>query len=142
VSMFLLQTRGPNTLIVDDEGGFRGALRELLEEEGIVVVGEAGDGLAAWGMAKDLVPDVVLMDLRMPTMGGIEATLLIKQALPNVQVVILTAYDDPSLNRSAEEVGAYAYLVKGCPGRLIRDVIVQAGRFKEDLEERQRRDPL
>jgi two-component system, NarL family, nitrate/nitrite response regulator NarL len=139
MSMFLLQNRGPNALIVDDEGGFRGALRELLQEEGIAVVGEADDGLTGWGMAKQLAPDVVLMDLRMPAMGGIEATQLIKASLPNVQVIILTAYDDPSLNRSAEEVGAYAYLVKGCSGRLIRDVIVQAGRFKDDLEERQRR---
>jgi DNA-binding NarL/FixJ family response regulator len=140
MSMFLLESRGPNAMIVDDEGGFRGALRELLEEEGISVIGEAGDGMAACGMAMDLSPDVIIMDLRMPNMGGIEATRRIKESLPNTQVIILTAYDDPSLNRTAEEVGAYAYLVKGCSGRLIRDVIVQAGRFKDDLEVRQRRE--
>ncbi|MGH2556165.1 MAG: response regulator, partial [Actinomycetota bacterium] len=81
-------------------------------------------------------PDVVLMDLRMPAMGGIEATRLIKEALPTTQVIILTVYEGPLPERSAEEVGAYAYLVKGCSPALIRDVIIQARNYKSGLETR------
>ncbi|MGH2573834.1 MAG: response regulator [Actinomycetota bacterium] len=131
----LAQTpRGPRVLVVDDEGGFRRALLNLLEEEGIPIVGEAADGSDGVALARDLAPDVILMDLRMPSMGGIEATRLIKEFLPLTQVIILTVYDDAALSQGAEDVGAYAYLVKGCSGRLIRDVVLHAGRFKAGLE--------
>ena len=126
----------PRVVLVDDEGGFRSALRELLQEEGIAVVGEARDGKSGLAEAEALQPDVVLMDLRMPTMDGIEATQRIKQVLPHTQVIILTAYEDASLTRSAEEVGAYAYLVKGCSGRLIRDLVIRAGHVKWSQEDR------
>ena len=125
----------PSVLLVDDSGKDRAILRRLLEEDGVQVAGEAGDGLEAVELAWTLDPDVVLMDLRMPDMDGFEATRRIVQAHPRTQVLILTAYDDERLDRSALEAGAYAYLVKGCSISFIHDMIAQASKFKAGLEE-------
>jgi CheY-like chemotaxis protein len=124
----------PRVLLVDDSAELREALREALEDEGIEVVGEAGDGAAGVAQAKALLPDVVLMDLRMPVMGGVAATEAIKQALPVTQVLILTAYEE--WDSSARAAGAYAYLVKGSRPGLVRDVILQAWSYKAALETR------
>ncbi len=126
----------PGVLLVDDEAGERGLLAELLEAEGLAVVGEGSDGFEGVELARALEPDVVLMDLRMPRLGGFEATRIIKEELPFTQVIILTAYEGPLPERSAEEVGAYAYLVKGSSVEFIRDMIVQAWRYKAGIEER------
>jgi DNA-binding NarL/FixJ family response regulator len=134
--MSSLPSPAPRVLIADDDEGIRQALRDLLGEEGMDVVGEASDGMGAVAAAKDLAPDVVLMDLRMPDLGGAEATTMIREALPTTQVIILSAYDDPALNRSAEEAGAYAYLVKGCSAGLVRDVLLEAYKLKQGLERR------
>jgi CheY-like chemotaxis protein len=124
----------PRLLLVEDDSTERALLREILEAEGMAVVGEAADGEEGVRLAMEVEPDVVLMDLRLPGMGGFEATRLIRAALPTTQVIILTAYEGPLPERSAAEVGAYAYLVKGCSSRLLRDVVVQAWRFKAGLE--------
>jgi DNA-binding NarL/FixJ family response regulator len=87
-------------------------------------------------LADELCPDVVLMDLRMPTLDGLAATRLIKQHLPMTQVVILSAYEDPGLQEGAEEAGVYCYLIKGCRSQLIRDVLLQAWSYKTSLEAR------
>jgi CheY-like chemotaxis protein len=134
--MVAVDPLAPTVLIVEDAESERAVMRDLLEAEGIAVVAEAGDGAEAVDRAIQSRPDVVLMDLRMPAMGGIEATRLIKEALPNTQVIILTVYEGPLPERSAEEVGAYAYLVKGCSPGLIRDVILQARNYKTGLETR------
>jgi DNA-binding NarL/FixJ family response regulator len=126
--------RGPTVLIVDDGERERHALRLLLEEEQIRVVGEAGDGLEAVEKVERYRPDVVLMDLRMPLLDGIEATRQIMQFRPTTQVLILTMYDDPSLTKSAADVGAYAYLVKGCSTDFIVQMIMQAWKFKAGQE--------
>lgn len=126
----------PGVLLVDDEPTERGLLAELLSTEGVSVVGQGSDGLEGVELARALDPDVVLMDLRMPRLGGFEATRIIKEELPSTQVIILTAYEGPLPERSAEEVGAYAYLVKGCSVEFIRDMVVQAWRYKAGLEER------
>jgi DNA-binding NarL/FixJ family response regulator len=131
-----LDPLAPTVLIVEDAESERAVMRDLLEAEGIAVVAEAGDGAEGVDRAIQTRPDVVLMDLRMPAVGGIEATRLIKEALPNTQVIILTVYEGPLPERSAEEVGAYAYLVKGCSPTLIRDVIIQARNYKTGLETR------
>jgi DNA-binding NarL/FixJ family response regulator len=99
-------------------------------------VGRGSDGSEGVELARALEPDVVLMDLRMPRLGGFEATRIIKDELPSTQVIILTAYEGPLPERSAEEVGAYAYLVKGCSVDFIRDMIVQAWRYRAGLEDR------
>jgi DNA-binding NarL/FixJ family response regulator len=123
-------------LAVDDDRGFLEEIRGLLEDEGFDVAGTASDGSEAVTLADELSPDVVLMDLRMPTLDGLEATRLIKQHLPMTQVVILSAYDDPGLQEGAEEAGVYCYLIKGCRSQLIRDVLLQAWSYKASLEAR------
>ncbi len=118
---------GPRVVLVDDDQANRALLREVLESEGIRVVAEAGSGAeGAEVVARQAQPCVVLMDLRMPDVGGFEATRMIRQDAPASQVVILTAYDEPLPRKSAIEVGAYAYLVKGCAPQLMRDVILKA----------------
>jgi NarL family two-component system response regulator LiaR len=126
--------RPPRVLLVDDNAEDRGRLATLLQEEGIDIVGEAGDGVEGVAIARSLEPDVILMDLRMPLMDGFQATREILKVQPLVQVLILTVYDDPSLDRSAAEAGAYAYLVKGCSVELIRDILLQAAKVKGGLE--------
>jgi DNA-binding NarL/FixJ family response regulator len=128
--------RGLRVLLVEDDAKSRHILRTVLEAEGITVVGEAGGGRSGVELAGQADPDVVLMDLRLPDMSGIEATRQIKGLDPLIQVVILTAYDGPLPERSAEQVGAYAYLVKGCSSELIRDVISQAWKYGAGLRTR------
>lgn len=77
-------------LLVDDNAEDRRRLAVLLQDEGIAVVGEAGDGVEGVALAQDLKPDVILMDLRMPLMDGFEATRRILKVQPLVQVLILT----------------------------------------------------
>lgn len=113
-------------LIVEDATALRRSLRGYLEDEGVHVLGEAGDGAEGVAMARSLRPDVVLMDLRMPRMGGLEAGRLIKGALPHTEIVLLTAYDDPILKDGAERMGVHAYLVKGCSAGQILDAIREA----------------
>lgn len=120
--------------MVEDDRDVREALRELLEDTNIEVVGEAGDGSQGLEMARQRTPDVVLMDLRMPVMGGLEASRRLKEEMPLVQVVILTAYDDPALMEDATNAGVYAYLVKGCHPRLLGEVTIQAWEMKRALE--------
>jgi two-component system NarL family response regulator len=113
-------------LVVDDHAMLREALVELLEQAGFEVVGEAADGTDAVALAKQLAPDVVLMDLRMPVLGGLDATRLIKDARPDVQVVMLSAFESPALQQQAEEAGCFAYLVKGTPPVTMRLVLHDA----------------
>ncbi|HYT25505.1 MAG TPA: response regulator transcription factor [Actinomycetota bacterium] len=118
--------QAPRVLLVDDEANMRRSLRYLLEVEDITVVGECGDGVEAVALAQEVRPDVVLMDLRMPGLNGLEATRQIKGVLPGTQVVIFTAYDDSGLGRQAEQAGAYRCLVKGCSGDELVDLVFQA----------------
>lgn len=113
-------------VIVDDHQAMRTALRDALEDEGATVVGEADNGPAGVELAARLQPDVVLMDLRLPGISGLEATHQIKQRHPAVQVLVLTAYDDPALDREAMAMGAYAFLVKGCEVQQICQLADQA----------------
>ena len=120
---------GTRVLLVDDDAFHREALREILESLDFRVVGEAADGMEAVAEAERTNPDVVLMDLRMPVLGGIESTQLIRQKLPGVQVIILTAFDDFGLRVAAEESGAYCYLPKGSSAQLISHSILAALAF-------------
>jgi len=99
-------------LLADDHPLFREGLVSLLRTRGIEVVGEASDGTEAVALARALLPDLVLMDLTMPGMGGLEATRLIKAEIPDIRVVILTVSDaDEDLFESIRS-GAHGYLVK------------------------------
>lgn len=114
---------GPSVLVVDDEEHIRSALGELLDVFGFDVVGMAGDGLQAVSMVERLRPEVVLMDLRMPEMDGLQAARSMLARWPGLGVVILTAYDDPALAQEAGSVGVFAFLTKGCAGQEIRRVL-------------------
>ena len=123
----------PRLLVVDDHDMLRGALVELLVQAGFDVVGQAADGADAVALAKELEPEVVLMDLRMPVMGGLDATRLIKDACPSTQVVLLTAFESPALEQQAGEAGCFAYLVKGIPPGTLRLVLHQAVACRRSL---------
>ena len=99
-------------LIADDHALFRDSLRSLLEAHGLEVVGEAKNGREACELARRLKPDVVLMDLSMPEVDGLEATRLISAELPAVKVVVLTASDDDAKLFEAIKSGAQGYLLK------------------------------
>lgn len=128
----------PQLLIVEDDELVRISLAQLLEESGFDVVGQAADGEEGVRLAAELSPVVVLMDLRMPKMDGIEATRLIKLRDPSVQVVILSAYEDAGLQRSAEETGVTCYLVKGCRPSHIHDVLLSVAELGRGLRARGR----
>jgi len=100
-------------LLVDDDAGFRGTLRELLEQRvEAQVLGEAGSGEEAIRLTDDLRPDIVLMDLAMPRMNGLEATRQLKARWPNLVVIILTVHDEEISRRMAMAAGAAAFLEK------------------------------
>lgn len=100
-------------LIVDDEKTVRTALGKLLAtREEWQVVGEAADGVEAIGKARELQPDIVIMDITMPEMNGLEATPEIKKALPTAEVLIFTQHDSKQMVRQAQNAGASGYLLK------------------------------
>jgi len=113
-------------LLADDHVRLREALRDLLEETGFEVVGESGDGADAVATARQLEPDIVVLDLRMPVINGLDATRLIKDARPATQVVVLSAFESPELERQAREAGAFAYLDKGTMTRRVHRVLLGA----------------
>jgi DNA-binding NarL/FixJ family response regulator len=99
-------------LIVDDHDLFRSGLRNLLEEQGVDIVGEAPDGQEALQIVRELAPDVVVMDLNMPGMGGVEATRHISSIAPLTRVVMLTISDEDNDVIDAILAGACGYLLK------------------------------
>lgn len=99
-------------LLADDHALFRDGVRSLLEARGIDVVGEAGDGAQAVDAAMRLRPDVVLMDITMPRMDGLEATRLIKARAPGIKIVMLTVSDENRTVFEAIKSGAEGYLLK------------------------------
>jgi len=125
--------RLPRLLVADDHDMLREALVDLLGQAGFDVVAEAADGADAVALAKQLKPEVVLMDLRMPVLGGLDATRMIREALPATQVVLLTAFESPALERQAEEAGCFAYLVKGISPGALRLTLHQAVACRRSL---------
>jgi DNA-binding NarL/FixJ family response regulator len=111
-------------MIVDDHAVVRSGLRSLLETaEDIDVVGAAADGSEAIELVAGAAPDVVLMDLSMPGVDGVEATATITQAYPEVAVVVLTSFSEPSRITAALEAGAIGYQLKdAAPDDLIAAV--------------------
>ena len=111
-------------LIVDDHALFRRGLEATLQlEPDISVVGEAGDGGEALAKAQESLPDVVLMDVKMPRHGGIEACKVIKQEVPSARIVMLTMSDDEADLYEAVKAGASGYLLKDVPVDELADSI-------------------
>ena len=107
-------------LLADDHRMLRDSLRRSMEENGFDVVGEAKDGAEAVELAQVLHPDVVLMDVSMPNLDGVEATRQISRLVPDAQVVMLTMHADGEVMARAIQAGAIGYLVKDCA---ITDVV-------------------
>src|SRR5436309_6888046 len=109
-------------LVVDDHQAFRHALSSALEMvDDIEVAGQAGGGVAAWEEAEQLDPDVIIMDLSMPDLSGIDAMRRIHERRPDLPVVILTAHADDGTEREAREAGASGFVAKGTG---LRDLVV------------------
>jgi DNA-binding NarL/FixJ family response regulator len=106
------QAESLRVLIVDDHDLFRTGLRNLLEEQGVQIVGEAAGGNEAVRIVRELAPDVVVMDLNMPGMGGVEATRHITSIAPLTRVVMLTISDQDNDVMDAILAGACGYLLK------------------------------
>lgn len=117
-------------LIADDHPLLREALRQALDsEKDAEVIAEAGDGEEAVKLASELKPDVVVMDIVMPKLNGIEATKKIKKMTPGVAILILTAYDDDEYVLGLLDAGAAGYLLKSARGHDLVNAIraIQAG---------------
>jgi len=109
-----MTTEPLRVLLVDDHEEFRTGLSALLAAvDGCEVVGSAADGHEAVALALDLQPDVVLMDLQMPKVNGMDATARIVQSSPHISVVVLTMMEDPDSVFAAVRAGARGYLLKG-----------------------------
>ena len=103
------------TLLVDDYASIRKSLRILLKTvHGVEVVGEAEDGRIAMELMHQLLPDIIIMDIRMPVMDGIEATRWITTVFPDVKVIAFTSCAEKSTIREMFEAGASGILLKGC----------------------------
>jgi DNA-binding NarL/FixJ family response regulator len=110
-------------IVVEDEPLVREALADFLEAAGIDVVGIASGGAEAISSVAAFLPDVVIMDLRLPGMDGVEATRIIKESYPFIRIIMLSVHDDIGFRRPAFEAGADAYLHKGCdPTELLATV--------------------
>lgn len=116
-------TQHIQALIVDDRHRSRNGLRALLDTcSEIEVIGEAINGQEAVDRTEESQPDVVLMDVRMPVMDGLEATRLIKGRWPTIRVIMLTIYT--TYQADALAAGADAFLVKGCPSEELLGAIL------------------
>ena len=113
-------------LVVDDHQMLREALVGMLELSGFEVVGAVPDGADATSLAAELLPDVVLMDLSMPVLNGLDATRLLREVAPATAIVVFSAFDSAELKRQAFAAGAVAYLPKGCSVERLRATVEAA----------------
>ena len=120
-------TQAITVLIVDDHQLVREGVRTFLQKQGdITVVGEAASGQEGLRLAADLVPDVVLMDLVMPEMDGVETTRRLKQISPGSQVIVLTSFDDDQHILPAIRAGALSYILKDVGTAALADTVRKA----------------
>jgi two-component system, NarL family, response regulator DegU len=120
-------------LLVDDHRLLRQGLRRAVEEAGFAVVGEAGDGEEAVRLALELRPDLVLMDVSMPVLDGIEATRRMRAAVPETRVVVLTMHGEEEIVDRALRAGAVGYLVKDCSLQQVAATLRSAAAGDTDL---------
>ena len=120
-------------MLADDHRMLREGLRRSLTDEGFDVIGEASDGDEAVRLADSLRPDVILMDVTMPDVDGVEATRRIHQQHPEIRVVMLTMHADQSVIAEALRAGASGYLVKDCSTDEIADAVRMAANDEATL---------
>jgi DNA-binding NarL/FixJ family response regulator len=118
--------RRVRVLVVDDHQMLREALVGMLEVGGFDVVGAVADGADATSLAVELAPDIVLLDLSMPVLNGLDTTRLLREVAPETAVVIFSAFDSAQLRREAFAAGAVAYLPKGCSNDRLRATLEAA----------------
>ncbi len=124
-------------LITDDHALVRQGIRAFLElQPDLTVIGEADSGEAAVRMATELVPDVVLMDLVMPGIGGVEATRQVKQVSPHSQIIVLTSYYEDEYIFPALRAGALSYVLKDVGPDELADTVRKAARGESVLHPR------
>lgn len=124
-------------LITDDHAIVRHGIRAFLEvQPDFIVIGEAGSGEAAVQMAAELVPDVVLIDLVMPGIGGVEATRQVKQVSPHSQIIVLTSYHEDEYIFPALRAGALSYILKDIDPDELADTVRKAARSESVLHPR------
>ncbi len=122
-------------LLVDDQSLFREALRTLLAlQPDFEIVAEAENGERAVALAKVHRPDVILMDLRMPVLGGVDATRQITQVVPTARVVVLTTFDEDEEIFEAMRAGAVGYLLKACSADKLCESVRAAAKGASVLE--------
>jgi DNA-binding NarL/FixJ family response regulator len=122
-------------MLVDDQSLFREALRTLLSlQDGFEIVAEAENGERAVALAKVHRPDVILMDLRMPVLGGVEATRKILAANPAARVVVLTTFEEDEEIFDAMRAGALGYLLKACSAEKLCEALRAAAKGTSVLE--------
>jgi CheY-like chemotaxis protein len=114
----------PRVLIADDAAAMRAAVRGLLEDHGLLVIGEAGDGLQAVAIAAELQPDIIVMDVRMPGLDGLQATARITGAHPHIRVVVYSVFDSDQTQHAAHQAGAAAFVPKHGPPDHLRAAVL------------------
>lgn len=121
-------------MIVDDHSIVRRGLAAYLKTvPDLVLVGEAGNGQQAVDRCEEIQPDVILMDLVMPELGGADATRIIRQRWPEVQVIALTSFQEKELVQQAMRAGAISYLLKGVSGEELTEAIRAAAQGRSIL---------
>ncbi|MBI4200287.1 MAG: response regulator transcription factor [Chloroflexi bacterium] len=121
-------------LLADDHALFRDGIASLLEAWGFQIAGQAGDGQEALEQARQLLPDLILMDIRMPRASGLEATRLIKAEMPETKVVILTVSEDEADLFEAIKSGAEGYILKNIKGEEFGDLIAGIARGEAPIQ--------
>jgi len=117
----VLEMKIKKVFIVDDDPEFRRFLREFLSDQlGLKIVGEAADGKEALEKVKKIKPDLVLLDIRMPGMDGFAASRLLKRIMPDLQIIIMTIFDDLEYQDSVKKNGGDGYVMKS---NLVKDLM-------------------
>ena len=119
----------PRILVVDDVDGSRDMISELLQLHGLDVVGQAENGEQAIEMATELKPDVVLMDVRMKGIDGLEATRRLKRLQPGIRVITLSVFEDEDVVAQGRAAGADGHLTKSAPGAELSEKVLEVCSF-------------
>jgi two-component system, NarL family, response regulator NreC len=138
-----MATMNIRVLIVDDHQIFREGLRSMIEKKpGITVVGEAESGKTAMKLARELLPDIIIMDIVMPDMNGIETTRHLADSLPQIKIIGLSMHDDVRFATEMLKAGASGFLLKDCAFEELIDAINTVGAENVYLSPKTREDMI